>query len=273
MNDVRADLGYEARGPYAPPKRERPPAPLAATATFQALRAEAEAATSAHARGCDKSADCIVCGRFFCHSCPPGKRSPMRSPGKCEACTAASREASQARRWEQLCDDVIPKRFREFRIIGSDAVFKLLGRRANYLLCNAAAGDGDVVLIGAPGAGKTVAACALLRHWSRKTGMPGFATAMDLARAAAEHPLGHGQAPAVTAAIRASVLVLDDLGQEAAAYRGDVEYVIAARHNDGKPTIVTTFLDGEGIEARYGGGIARRVYERATVIAPNAGDL
>lgn len=266
--DVRADLGYAARSPYALPTPKRAPAPIAETATFQALRAEAEAAHK-----CDPHADCIICGRFFCHSCPQAKRRPMRSPGRCEACAAASLEASQARRWELLCDQVIPKRFREFRIIGSDVVFKLIGRRANYLLCNAASGEGDVVLIGSPGAGKTVAACALLRHWSRKTGMPAFATAMDLARAAAEHPLGHGQAPAVTAAIRASVLVLDDLGQEAAAYRGDVEYVIAARHNDGKPTIVTTFLDGEGIEARYGGGISRRVYERATVIEPNAGDL
>jgi DNA replication protein DnaC len=269
--DVRADLGYEARSPYAPPTPKRAPAPIAATATFQALRAEAEAATAAHAKGCDKADDCIVCGRFFCRSCPPGKRSLMRSPGKCEACTAASLEAAQARRWEQLCDHAIPRRFREFRVGGSNVLVKLIGRKANHELCTVPA-DGDVVFVGAPGVGKTIAACALLRHWPRKSGTPAFATAMDLARAAAEHPLGHGQAPAVTAAIRASVLVLDDLGQEGAAYRGDVEYVIAARHNEGKSTIFTTFLDGEGIEARYGGGIGRRVYERSTVIEPNKRD-
>ena len=126
---------------------------------------------------------------------------------------------------------------------------------------------GPVVLfVGPSGAGKTSFAVACMRAARRAF----FCSASDLDRARIEHSAGHGEAPIVARAIRAGVLVLDDLGQDKPSSISAVEAVLLARHNAEAPTWITTGLGGtvEGvqaaIDARYNAGIARRLTEAGT---------
>ena len=63
-----------------------------------------------------------------------------------------------------------------------------------------------------------------------------------------------------------SLLVLDDLGTESARGVDTMREVIHGRFDDGRPTIYTTWLNGREISKRYGGGTARRILERSTVV-------
>lgn len=68
--------------------------------------------------------------------------------------------------------------------------------------------------------------------------------------------------------MRATVLVLDDLGQELTMRMAcnPVVEVIRERHAHERATWVTTFLALPGIEKAYGSGTARRVCDGATVL-------
>ncbi len=125
-----------------------------------------------------------------------------------------------------------------------------------------------VLLVGPSGAGKTSFAVACMRAVRR----PFFCSAADLERARIEHSAGQGEAPIVSRAMRAGVLVLDDLGQDKVSSVSAVEAVLLARHNAEAPTWITTGLGGtvEGvqaaIDARYNAGIARRLTEDGTAL-------
>jgi DNA replication protein DnaC len=88
-----------------------------------------------------------------------------------------------------------------------------------------------------------------------------------LAKARAEHRLGGGEAPLVADAKTTPLLLLDELGAEAT--RGDdaVAEVIHERHANERVTIYTTPFSVDELGLKFGGGIARRVFEGATVIA------
>lgn len=152
------------------------------------------------------------------------------------------------------------------------------------------------VLVGPSTAGKTSVACAMLAHLlvgvERDAGRPRAAAALGPtlidraleeaitmaagvrftpaywpAKARAQTPLGRGEAPAVDAAIEATVLVLDDLGAEPVRSSAIAE-ILFERHHHERPTIVTTKLNGAEIAEQYaefdGEGIARRLYERGS---------
>ena len=89
-----------------------------------------------------------------------------------------------------------------------------------------------------------------------------------LCRTVREHPLGEGEAPLLAAAYRASVLVLDDVGQDLDLRMAvnPVVDVIRERHAAGRTTWVTTFLAPEAFEKAYGSGTARRVFDGAAVV-------
>jgi DNA replication protein DnaC len=137
-----------------------------------------------------------------------------------------------------------------------------------------------VVLVGASGFGKTTLACLMLRQVI-EVGVDGaragferarralFVDAPGLCRAVRDHPLGAGDAPMLERALRASVLVLDDVGQELELRMpcNPVVEVIRERHAQERATWVTTFLSPAGMEKGYGSGTARRVLDGAAVIS------
>ena len=137
-----------------------------------------------------------------------------------------------------------------------------------------------VVLVGASGLGKTTLACWMLqqlldaaidgpRGTFERARRALFVDAPGLCRAVREHPLGAGDAPLLDRAFRASVLVLDDVGQELELRMASnpVVEVIRERHAAERTTWVTTFLAPEAVEKGYGSGTARRVFDGAEVIS------
>lgn len=100
--------------------------------------------------------------------------------------------------------------------------------------------------------------------------LPGlFVSAIDLGVARAHERLGR-EAPLVERAMGAPLLVLDDLGAEQLTALSAVGDVIHKRHAGMMPTIISTGFAEQGIAARYGDGIARRVFEGAVVIRVGA---
>ncbi len=128
-----------------------------------------------------------------------------------------------------------------------------------------------VAFVGPPGAGKTSLAAAMFRacaagEQSTKT-LYGYrwVSSHKLAKARAGQPLGEGEAPLVQSCIDASLLVLDELGGEDPRYASAVGEVLFERHEQARPTWVTTGVGAKEIATRYGGGIARRVFEDAVI--------
>ncbi len=177
---------------------------------------------------------------------------------------AAQREASLA---------TIPVRLRWARIGGQwpDAVDAQAiaaleaqgvaqGRGANPLL----------TLHGPPGSGKTSAAAALMRARLEVAQVPVglFVTASDLVTATKATPLGQ-PVELVERAKRVPILVLDDVGQEPSGeWNRVVVEVLHERHAQQRWTVITTYYDVSTgskdiatMEARYGGGLVRRVAE------------
>lgn len=70
----------------------------------------------------------------------------------------------------------------------------------------------------------------------------------------------------------AHLLVIDDLGEEAkevSCYGNiitPVADILSSRYRDGKPTIITTNLDAQGIREKYGDRIADRMREQFEII-------
>jgi DNA replication protein DnaC len=125
-----------------------------------------------------------------------------------------------------------------------------------------------VVLTGPAGVGKTVLGTCLLRAMSTTRGATAsFVDAYMLGSARAQHELGAGEAPAVASAMRMPLLLLDDLGGDRPTVQSPIADVIFERHQRMRSTIVTTGFDLEAIRAKYGDGVARRVFEGAVVIA------
>lgn len=130
---------------------------------------------------------------------------------------------------------------------------------------------GNVVLVGLPGSGKTSLLCAALRvrddaeraEWRTRRVMLG---AYELGSARIQHPAGQGESPMVEAACSASLLLLDDLGNERQTATNAVPDVIQSRHHDDLPTWFTTGETREQIASKYGGGVMRRVFDGALVI-------
>lgn len=129
---------------------------------------------------------------------------------------------------------------------------------------------GSALLIGPTKAGKTAAAGYLFRRLlGRGVGAGGqawqlakrlqWSNAVDLDRARHEHPIGKGEAPEITDATHASVLVIDDIGWDRTP--DAVTTVLDARYKLGRPTICTTSRTLAELGARYGGAVTRRLLE------------
>ena len=126
----------------------------------------------------------------------------------------------------------------------------------------------SVVWAGSGSEGKTSLAVATAALWAFTH--PGqslcFVSALKLAMARAQAPLGSGEPEIVERARRADLLIVDDLGTERDITLSAVPDVIHERHLEGLALWVTTWCTRAQLESRYGDGIARRVLERSIVV-------
>jgi DNA replication protein DnaC len=124
-----------------------------------------------------------------------------------------------------------------------------------------------VCLMGASRGGKTSLAVAMLRRWVSHTKRPAaFVHAYRLGVARILHPAGHGEPELVEFAMRAPLVLIDDLGGERDRALSALPDILVERHAENRPTWVTTGLTREQLVKRYGQGIVARVFERATMI-------
>lgn len=138
--------------------------------------------------------------------------------------------------------------------------------------------DRRVVFFGDAGVGKTSLAVALLRvqvesviettSFDRDEDVRAIVRRVHFVSA---HRLGtaglavHGDPDAIRTAMRARVLLLDDLGSERSMPSNPISDVIAERHAEDRVTWITTGLSAKELVDRYGGGVARRILERASL--------
>lgn len=126
---------------------------------------------------------------------------------------------------------------------------------------------GGVVFRGGAGGGKTTLAVAALRErFEQDPAGVVWMPARTLGLARIQHAAGQDEPPAVQRAISARLLVLDDLGNERQTANNACPDVIFERHDQGRPTWVTTGMTREELEKLYGAGVARRIYERAKIV-------
>lgn len=119
------------------------------------------------------------------------------------------------------------------------------------------------VFAGPSGSGKTSLAVACMRE--RLLGAL-YVPAIRLGVARLQSGLGDGEASTVEQAMRADLLLLDDVGQEAKTATNAVRDVVFARHDAELPTWITTGLTSDQLVAAYGDGFLRRILEGAVAL-------
>lgn len=122
----------------------------------------------------------------------------------------------------------------------------------------------SVTLIGDAGRGKSSLAAALFRAHYRRGHR--FAFAGDVATMRREWPLGEGDPPAFSKLLAAPLVWLDDLGAESNDRDGCIADLVQTRHRHQRATIYTTGIAYGALASKYTTGIARRVFERQTII-------
>lgn len=223
-------------------------------ARCERMRADA----AAHAAVC-KEPICERCERYGCPKCK------ARVDGRDTLCGSCKRERDRVR-WARAALAATPKAF-QAASLEAEWLVRLVGAQV-IGDAKTALGAPRVVAVGPSGSGKTSLVTAMFiaaDFVPDINAAPMHVSAYQLARARAVHPLGSGEAPLVEAALGAPLLVLDELGGEDAAHASAVKDVLHERHAQERPTWVTTGVTPAEIGARYGGGIARRVFEDAKV--------
>lgn len=178
----------------------------------------------------------------------------------CWDCTVAAEAAADKARTLALAEGSLPKSFAWARLGAPELAQRVKANRPIDDIVRRVLGAHRVVLGGGAGAGKTSLAVACLRE---RLPHGRFVSALRLGTARIQHPAGDGEAPLVTLAMTAALLVVDDVGAEQHTATSAVRDVIWRRHEEGLPTWITTGLLSADLEARYGDGFKRRVLEHA----------
>jgi hypothetical protein len=128
-------------------------------------------------------------------------------------------------------------------------------------------GDGNLVLLGDTGRGKTLGAAALARRLLREVTTDGqwhrarrvlFVDAARLAVAREQHGLGEGEAPLVQRCMDTPLLFLDEMGYLDKC-TGVIDQVIDTRNKTGLPIVATSGLEPRDLGTRYGSATARKL--------------
>jgi hypothetical protein len=180
--------------------------------------------------------------------------------------------------WARMAFESIPAAY-DAAALDADWLIALVGH-PNIERAKISTGARRVVFVGPPGAGKTTLAVAMFRaaveavrpalpegrrYWMGRPAEHRYVSSHQLAKARALHPLGEGEPPLIVEATRCPLLLIDELGGEDQRHASAVAEVIYDRHAEGLPTWITMGVGPKEVAARYGGGIARRVFEGATV--------
>ena len=175
--------------------------------------------------------------------------------------------ASQvARAFAESLERSIPERYR-WATFSAEAMGQRVKRREAVLEGQRTFREPRVILVGEPGAGKTTIAVAMLRARFLVSREPSlFIPAYRLGQARIQHPAGHGEAPDVLEAMRMRHVLLDDLGVERDTATNPIADVIFERDAENRTIWVTTGFTRAQLASRYGAGLARRLFEHATVI-------
>lgn len=142
---------------------------------------------------------------------------------------------------------------------------------------------GNLALVGPSGCGKSTVAAAIalgraesaVRAYCATGGRDSaqldhalgmrWTTAAELCAARKQHKLGAGEAPEIELAETATLLFLDEIGQEIADDRWLLEF-LNVRYARKLPTITTSGLAQSELENRYGIGAYRRLIEPHGVV-------
>lgn len=230
--------------------------------------------------------DGVAVGEYRCEC---GQIRRWDDPNRCAICPPRSPDALSAEEKRVLLQPAfrtIPDGMDWCRI-GNPKWEEHCARKGKELVKSWRREAGSTVLWGRTGAGKTIAAVALMhrildhvlrndvdRQMLRFAAGMRFVSALDLALDRRKHPLGKAEAPLVELAKKASLLVLDEVGYEVFEPGRDTTLFEIANDRFGKsqkPTIMTTGLDfrrdGRPVEgwdrfvSRYGEALWRRFRE------------
>lgn len=181
--------------------------------------------------------------------------------------------ARQLREATRAFEDLLPPLYRWARLESP-----LLLQRVKLAIPTELPTSTSVVFLGAPGIGKTSLAIAMLRATLERELDASNIDRGDTVAIARKYRFAHAHrldaarlgGPAglseIESATRAPILLLDDLGEGAKIPSTAVPDVVQERHAESRPTWFTTSLTPKEIAERYGGGIARRVFEHAHVV-------
>lgn len=131
--------------------------------------------------------------------------------------------------------------------------------------------DGNLLILGPSGAGKTTGAAYLVRLLCARAAHHGGETfekaklirwqsCRDLSQLVREHPLGQGMPDAVQRCQNARLLVLDDIG--VTDDKGALERILNTRYERAWPTITTSGLTSRELVSACGEALVRRMLSR-----------
>ena len=187
------------------------------------------------------------------------------------------RAAAEAKRLARL-REVFPERALGFALRVDESSSAAIAKLHEWAGGGGAGAGGDrregiVVLAGATGCGKTVAAAWLAVQRSAQS----FAFEPTFLRASELATMSRYDAEARARWHRPRWLLLDDLGAEyldaKGSFRADLDELVDVYYAEGRTLIVTTNCTAEEFRARYGARVVDRLRECGTWIAIAGGSL
>jgi len=257
LEALRASADAAKARMSAPTEAAAKRAPKPARGDLEALLAGAQAAAAAAPPA--KAPTCSGCGGALgSERAEPSERREL--PVRCLECRRKGRAA--------IVSQFLPEYFAATTLETPELSTWVRSARA-IAATRRALHEPRVTFVGPAGSGKTTLALAAIRARYVETGERfRIQPSWDLAVARQRFPLGDGDPPPIEDSIRTTMLLLDDLGNErpGPTYTGDLELIVYERHMHNRPTWVTTWCSKDQAIAKYGDGIARRLFSEALVI-------